>query len=664
MRLHHICLLSLLSACKIVKSPSDPRPGDDTADPTDDTGNPDDSGGPPADGPCAELGLPIRDFENVDGVSAMYATVGDFSVPLLDGSTWTLSEQWSGCDTYLIIQDTPRNASGWPYDLWDRDVDDLFDRLPKNVHIFFVSDEGSSDERTASLSGLKEQVDAALSAMGDDETAWWTNRTHFITVQSIAIDGWLGDALLSPRWPIGIDRFQRMRYVGSFADYTRYSSSAGWFEPNLSMAANESIYYNFEAERQAALDAVDATVVTVFDGSAHSDPGWSGTRGYVDVELPDADEMAGYDTLEYDLYLGCVGDGEYGTCPAWDYLVYLYLCDMETEENAHTVEACQPHVSGVTASEEVMGACVSTDTGGAPDTGSTPEEGADTGDEDPGCRTDADCDSGEACEGYIAPVVGIEEVPADTLACDCREPDGTIYESSQTCNSEGSGYGDCSCSCGDEVGRWITTYHREGRWVHDASPLLPKLAAGGTQRFSFYTQQNYEVFLDLRLSDGEKDVAPSETHTLFGGGAFNESYNDREPITMEIPGDAAKVELAYVISGHGQVAPGNCAEFCVTSHHFYVNGEENEVRLSDADSIEGCMEQTREGTVPNQYGTWWYGRSNWCPGREVLVKTIDITSQVTLGADNEFVYEGYYGGAPYTAGGANIRLNSWITIHR
>jgi hypothetical protein len=119
-----------------------------------------------------------------------------------------------------------------------------------------------------------------------------------------------------------------------------------------------------------------------------------------------------------------------------------------------------------------------------------------------------------------------------------------------------------------------------------------------------------------------------------------------------------------VISGHGQVDPGNCAEFCVTSHHFYVNDTENEVRLSDAGSAQGCMDQTNEGTVPNQYGTWWYGRSNWCPGREVEVKTIDITDQLDLGAENTFVYEGYYGGSPYTAGGANIRLASWITIHR
>jgi hypothetical protein len=37
---------------------------------------------------------------------------------------------------------------------------------------------------------------------------------------------------------------------------------------------------------------------------------------------------------------------------------------------------------------------------------------------------------------------------------------------------------------------------------------------------------------------------------------------------------------------------------------------------------------------------------------------------VTLGAENTFTYEGYYGGEAYTSGGARIELKSWVTIHR
>src|SRR5207302_4969362 len=36
-----------------------------------------------------------------------------------------------------------------------------------------------------------------------------------------------------------------------------------------------------------------------------------------------------------------------------------------------------------------------------------------------------------------------------------------------------------------EIGRWITTYHREGRWVTDASGMLALLHSGGMRRFRF-----------------------------------------------------------------------------------------------------------------------------------------------------------------------------------
>lgn len=74
------------------------------------------------------------------------------------------------------------------------------------------------------------------------------------------------------------------------------------------------------------------------------------------------------------------------------------------------------------------------------------------------------------------------------------------------------------------------------------------------------------------------------------------------------------------------------------------------------------MKQVSEGTVPNQYGTWWYGRSGWCPGREVPIVSIDITSQVKLGEDNLFEYQGLYQGKPYPSSGAEIRMNSWLVI--
>ena len=80
----------------------------------------------------------------------------------------------------------------------------------------------------------------------------------------------------------------------------------------------------------------------------------------------------------------------------------------------------------------------------------------------------------------------------------------------------------------------------------------------------------------------------------------------------------------------------------------------------------GCQDQIADGTVPNQYGTWWYGRGGWCPGKHVPLVMTDVTDQVSLGAENTFEYEGYYLGAVYTDGDnwRNIRLDSWLVISR
>jgi len=194
--------------------------------------------------------------------------------------------------------------------------------------------------------------------------------------------------------------------------------------------------------------------------------------------------------------------------------------------------------------------------------------------------------------------------------------------------------------------------------------LLPLLADGGTRKFQFYSQQPYVVELTLRLANQGRELRPVSATPLYTGGSFNETYNDRfDEIEVEIPATAERVEIASVISGHGQVSPGTCAEFCVTTHHFWVNGDENVLSLDDAGSGYGCMEQVAEGTVPNQYGTWWYGRSNWCPGKEVELDTTDITAQVTAGETAVFDYEGYYQGSPYTTGGANIVMSSWVVVY-
>ncbi|MBW2260737.1 MAG: hypothetical protein JRG91_02100 [Deltaproteobacteria bacterium] len=498
---------------------------------------------------CEQLGLPEREFDPDGWGYGLYSVAQDFTVQTTEGP-WTLSENWTGCDVYLFIQDEPRQAEDWPVPLWNRDVDVLIARAPRNVHFFFLSYEPTFETVTAALDALKTSVDATLSAYPEEDRLWWEGRFHYVTEQARRIPGWVGTVMVNPAWGAGLDRFQRIRYIGSYADYRRYDAGRGWFQPNISMAANEAIYYNFEAEREERLEAESATVIPVFEEVVMSDPGWAGTRFHADAALPDATVMAGFDTMELDLYMGCSGDGEYGTCPAWDYDVFAYLCDE-----------------------------------GDPDT------------------------------------------------------------------------------CDTWLGHWITTYHREGRWVHDVSGLLPLLASGGSRRIAFYTQQEYVVSLSIRLSNQGKAERPEDIFPLFSGGVFDAAYNDAySPITVSIPAEARKVELATVISGHGGVDPGNCAEFCNTTHHFFVDGTENVLDFPQIGVQDDCMSKVNIGTVPNQYGTWWYGRSGWCPGLEVPLVMTDITSQVAAGSDAVFDYEAYYLGDPYPSSGARIRMRSWVVV--
>ena len=512
-------------------------------------GDDDDDSGPAAFD-CEGEGLAVRDFVDAEESDALYATAADFTVQTTDGP-WNLAESWTGCETYLIIPDVPQQNRGWSIGIWERDVDDFLAALPANTQVFFVSTELDEADREANLETIQANVAEAMADYSDDEVADWSRRLHYVTEYGRTMDGWWGEQLRSPRWGVGVDRFQRLRYIGSFADYGRYDGSQGWFAPNLSMAANEAIYYNFESDRQDAMDAENADVYTLFDGELIEDPGWAGQRSYATVTLPSASELADYDTMEFDLYLGCDGDGEYGTCPPWDYLVYLYLCENDQPE-----------------------------------------------------------------------------------------------------------------TCTTEVGRWITTYHREGRWVHDVSGLLP-LLSGGETHFAFYSQQPYDVTLTIRLSDQGRSSRPQTSTYLFAGGSFGPTYNDKyDPVDVAIPADATKVEIASVISGHGGHDPGNCAEFCDTSHHFYVNGTDFTRDFPSADIVDDCMSQVDEGTVPNQYGTWWYGRMGWCPGKEVPVVMTDVTSAVTPGETATFDYEAFYNGEPYPNDGPTILLDSWVVISK
>lgn len=91
-----------------------------------------------------------------------------------------------------------------------------------------------------------------------------------------------------------------------------------------------------------------------------------------------------------------------------------------------------------------------------------------------------------------------------------------------------------------------------------------------------------------------------------------------------------RVELAALITTHGSDDYG-CCEFLPTKHTFTVNGVDFGWSFDDAGTAWGCSDKAGQGSEPNEYGTWWYGRGNWCDGMDVKPLVVDVTSAVMGG---------------------------------
>jgi len=225
--------------------------------------------------------------------------------------------------------------------------------------------------------------------------------------------------------------------------------------------------------------------------------------------------------------------------------------------------------------------------------------------------------------------------------------------------------------CNIEVGRWITTYGRSGKWVTDITPLLPLIKQDGKNKFKFSVAgDQYTNYLDLLFIPDENSDTPLEIHPLYSGTTqFNEEYNTKfEEMTLEIPANAKKVFISAYITGHGNGSEQeNCAEFCKFESIFNVNGTDFEIDFDNAGTDRGCFDLVNEGVVPNQSGSWPFGRAGWCPGQDVKLINIDITDKVITGT-NTFMYKGFLDGEIYvpvvTSDGyrAEIPLTSYVVI--
>ncbi|MGI6395563.1 MAG: peptide-N-glycosidase F-related protein [bacterium] len=209
-----------------------------------------------------------------------------------------------------------------------------------------------------------------------------------------------------------------------------------------------------------------------------------------------------------------------------------------------------------------------------------------------------------------------------------------------------------SDTCTTEVGRWITTYGRSGKWLTEITPLLPLFKEKKRYKFKFtVTGDQYVNFLDFIFIPDKKGEIASDIIPLFSGTvAFDENYNNHwEKFETVIPASAEKVVIAAYITGHGNGSEQeNCAEFCKFESVFTVNDFPFSKHFSNAGTSRGCFDSVKEGAVPNQYGSWIYGRAGWCPGQDVKPVIIDITKEIKKGETNVFSYSAFLNGKDYT----------------
>ena len=238
------------------------------------------------------------------------------------------------------------------------------------------------------------------------------------------------------------------------------------------------------------------------------------------------------------------------------------------------------------------------------------------------------------------------------------------------CEPATSADGGATWSCTRELARWITPYWREGRWVTDISAQLATLGTGGPKHLRWTAngqfdprRTDYITSLSLRFIEGGRGMRPTSATPLWQGGDWNAGYDATKlPQTVMVPVSAKKVELVTLTTGHGGVAPTNCAEFCNHNHLFAVNGVVHRQSFPEAQSSSTCVARVNMGVVPNQHGTWYYGRGGWCPGQDVAPWVVDVTPDVVKGQVNTLTYRTEFNGAAVSAELGNIVLSSWLVV--
>jgi len=97
------------------------------------------------------------------------------------------------------------------------------------------------------------------------------------------------------------------------------------------------------------------------------------------------------------------------------------------------------------------------------------------------------------------------------------------------------------------------------------------------------------------------------------------------------------------------------------------NNKPIDIIFDHAGTSFGCVKPSI-GAIPNEYGTWLYGRDGWCDGDKVQSLFFDVTKEMEFGKNNNnsIAYYGYYNGATPdpTSNPGYIDLYSYLVLYQ
>jgi len=564
-------------------------------------------------------------------------TSGDFTIPepidenLNFTNDWKFKQEWSGKDTYVFVIYNPTNPDS--VITWNSanpvgqatELSLMFEKSPDNVHYFFGSyrDGGWMGD----VSYMSGRVNAALTAMNEEDREHWSNRVHYIAMDANFLEGSIADFIIakeSPAW-FCIDQLQRWQEVGSFWDLN-FNQNFSWYR--FHFIANEPTYLNFEfgLERELAAmeyhssipcherqympkNCIKGESVTLLEWNAGDSythgGGWGGGTNIRNVELPE--NMEDFDSFAIYTYEACA---DHKGCNEWDFIGYLNAYESECSLIEFSLyNDCINQILPEFTSQELC--------------------------ENAGHRWD---DGGE------------DSSPS------CKGKWNRVWKA--------------------EVGRYITAYNREGRYISDVTPMLGVLKNENINEFNYWQPNAYGLTIKLFFWNENKEYTPVGAEYLHGATRkFNLDYNNifgsENPFSYNVTDNTEKVEIVTFFTGHGHSSTDeNCAEFCNHQHEFTINGNTLDLlEHPNGGTPYGCYNRVHEGVSANQYGTWVYGRAGWCPGQDVEYNRIDITDESSIG-ENRLSYRGLYQGEEYDPSVTDadgylpeIKLRMWIITY-